>query len=1309
MYSKDLLISWLYENRQKTLPKDYVELAGWPMDTMATGVIARVCKRSKGMVLKKSPGVTDSILNRLTFCTKLTEFDLSGCTDVTDQGIEILRKNFCKLRSLSLQGLKQITINTVPDLIYSTTALHTLNLGYCDQMTDAVLHALATRTQPNGVPPIALTDLNFAGCTRLTDAGVGELVQNCTGLVSLSLRNCKNVTGMSFSVLQKVRLPSLTSLDLSGVVLHDLDLSWIAQGCSHLTFLTLDRVKDITDIGLTVLVDYLSELRVLNLNGCVNIGDLGIYRVLGYAKGLREIAEAKKKVSKTKSNQEEEDDHLENHWKSAIKQLGLDVHVDAASKPSPEKQSVESLALTLTDAQGGCLKLRELGLRKCSNITAKGLVALAATSDHIPLEAVHLQKRSGGATVHNRGALYLARSKSFARNIRKLSLIDQNGILEKSLCTLVRACKDLEFLDLSGCVHVSDAVLKALRLDAPKGGKKQIESEGVRSVRPLKSINLTRCKLVTDVGAKILASKSCGNISTIVVSSCVQITDGFLVALARGYSGPSLRAINLSAIPNISDVGLVALVRRCKTLSKLVLNNCVRVTDVTVNTLAKISWKCQASALFTGIEPRPLCCTTAMEAFDIDTQAAIKLQRRYRIRLLGKEKFRAKQLKRLQRLQHELNCTVTIQCWWRGVFARIVFKDIAALRERVRAQHRYERAIIRVQTTWRGRATRKRQAPRLWQLKRSRAATKIQSVLRGFLVRQNTKQIKRRMHNRQAINQSLKKMANRLLLSSFCTWRVTVAKKVMVRNLAYRAFCGKQRLRWNMWLTWIKLKKRYVKTMVRRLQRWWRGYLKKQANAAAAQLQNAWRSKAARQQLVAKRARRDAKEKKVKSFLNRIKMRVAYKCLHGFHANMLQARKVKRLAMRCMMSTTRVYFDDWKEKWVDIRERKMISSVVVQKRWRGNQGRKRARMFQKIKAANRLLRNEKLVRSCFRNRFMQREARRRIAHWWRRCLLRWRVPLFLAWWRNAGALFLQRMWRGSIGRGIASQRRRLYTKAALDVQRVYRGHCGRKLAAKARLVIHLHRAAILLQRHWRARLAKRFVSEEKARQIAASQMIERIYRGHIGRFLARKRRLQVQIRRTRHFSERVKSRIGINGNLSNIKAMRENFALDQKVEECQRFVKARSKKQLLLRERFQRAKSDCEQKVTLLMAQQKRSECITEGIFLDNCKRRELGLLATFLKDHCTKLEAGVEHLVRTLLEDVYLKSMIDQNEYDEMFKEYIVDPAAIQVKNMKLDHVALRNSNYAKDVLKRIEFEKALAKKTGVMPARALARQVQK
>ena len=41
----------------------------------------------------------------------------------------------------------------------------------------------------------------------------------------------------------------------------------------------------------------------------------------------------------------------------------------------------------------------------------------------------------------------------------------------------------------------------------------------------------------------------------------------------------------------------------------------------------------------------------------------------------------------------------------------------------------------------------------------------------------------------------------------------------------------------------------------------------------------------------------------------------------------------------------------------------MISSVVVQKRWRGNKGRQKARLHRKIKGADRLLRNDKVVRA----------------------------------------------------------------------------------------------------------------------------------------------------------------------------------------------------------------------------------------------------------------------------------------------------------------------------------------------------------
>ena len=114
-----------------------------------------------------------------------------------------------------------------------------------------------------------------------------------------------------------------------------------------------------------------------------------------------------------------------------------------------------------------------------------------------------------------------------------------------------------------------------------------------------------------------------------------------------------------------------------------------------------------------------------------------------------------------------------------------------------------------------------------------------------------------------------------------------------------------------------------------------------------------------------------------------------------------------------------------------------------------------------------------------------------------------------------------------------------------------------------KLTIHLHRAACVIQRHYRAKLARRYVSEERARQIAASQMIQRVYRGHGGRFLARKQRLKRQIQQSRHFSERFKSAVGMSGNLSNIKALEENFQIEQSIEEYNRFIKARLKKQTL--------------------------------------------------------------------------------------------------------------------------------------------------
>ena len=1337
VYTNDLLEGWLHSNRQRTLPKDKIDLKGWPMDRKSVASLSRICYKATELNLKDAPGVNDNIILRMTYVNRLRKLNLSGCKEITDEGVEIIRKNFGKLRELQFENVDQITINSIPLLISTTTSLEKLNLAKCYQMTDAVLHALAIRLQPVG-NRVDLTDLNMMSCTRLTDAGVGELLQKCTGLVTLNLRYCSNVGGMAFSPLQKTKLKSLTYLDVSGMEIHDLDLSWITGGCVNLKTLFLERIHTISDDGMSLISDSLQALESLSLNGCTKLGDRGLFHLIGYQKGLRELKRKNEPATSPSSSvkkkhgdpHHEEHQHLEAQWKQTLETLGL-------SSPKLKNTGAEDIdgnaddvaqGTELLDASGGCLSLKHLSLKKCSNISSNGLVGVGRTARHIKLESFHLQKLSGGATIHEKGVLQLIRSKQFLINIKKLSFIDQNCIYENVLCKVLSVLKNLEYLDLTGCVHVSDKVLfgliggingkkknpvpsskttknnnkekrklrkkkmkqknpaldevTPLKIGFENNNEEKNDTENSKIAfisRPLQYLNLTRCKQITDNGVQpLFKSNVLPNLKHLILSTCDKVTDKTLIALSRSKSAKTLTSINLVGNLNITENGLIALARRCDLLLTLNVNKCMRITNTMVDTLSRILWKSQISKTYLGIEPRPLPCVTALEMSDRDNEAAIVIQRRYRIRLLGKARFRRKQLERLRRMEYERDMYIRLQSWWRAVYAKILFQNTKELKKKVMEQRRLEKAATMVQTAWRGRMSRKATAPRLWQLKRSKSATKIEAHARGYLIRKKTYEMKKRMQDRSKVAKSLKKIKNRLLNSSFTSWATYVNRIVRVRALAYKAFCGKQRLRLNMWKLWLKLKKRFVKTMIRKIQRWWRRYLKKQADAAATSLQNMWRSKSARKQMAEKKRRHKEKERKVKGMLNRIKMRVVYKCLMAFHSNMLQARRVKRLAMRCMMSDTRVKFDIWKEKYLDIKERKMISSVVVQKRWRGNKGRQKARLHRKIKGADRLLRNDKVVRASFRKRFAKRQARRLIVHWWRRSLLRWRVPIFLMWWRHNSSSTIQRHWRGFVGRKIARKRFKNFSSAALNIQRVYRGHLGRKEAAKMRLTIHLHRAACVLQRHYRAKLARRYVSEERARQIAASQMIQRVYRGHGGRYLTRKQKLKRQIQLTRHFAERFKSAVGLTGNLSNIKALEENFDLEQRIEEYRRFTKARIKKQRFLLERFERAKRRCEEITTVDMGYQKRVECVTEGIFLDSVKRGELKHLNKFLTEHFEKLTVGLKSIESAILTVVKLKILFDDVEFHRLRNEHLPIPAAVQVKGMRLDHVGLRNSHLA-------------------------------
>jgi hypothetical protein len=82
-------------------------------------------------------------------------------------------------------------------------------------------------------------------------------------------------------------------------------------------------------------------------------------------------------------------------------------------------------------------------------------------------------------------------------------------------------------------------------------------------------VDLSGCQCITNAGIKALA-KSCANLRSVNVSSCFELTDGALRALATCHQ---LRAVNACGCERITDKGLCALAAgaRCVSAACLML------------------------------------------------------------------------------------------------------------------------------------------------------------------------------------------------------------------------------------------------------------------------------------------------------------------------------------------------------------------------------------------------------------------------------------------------------------------------------------------------------------------------------------------------------------------------------------------------------------------------------------------------------------------------------------------------------------------------------------------------------------------
>ena len=323
----------------------------------------------------------------------------------------------------------------------------------------------------NSATLVNLKECNLQWCGALTDTSLRALGQTCPRLQSLNLHSYAKFTSAGFYALteQCQDLRSLT-LDLLDFVNDDC-LRMLVQHCPRLQSIKLFSNKNITDTGLQHLTRL--PLQEFDIDMCARVSRVGVIALIRACPDLRYLAVREPRL--------------------------MDKNLVQMPAKCPELRSLILQGSYLTDvglqAIGArCPHLETLQIFNCQGIKHEGLIAIAQGCPQ--LKDVDL---TGARRLRDRGVCALAQLP-----LNSLYLHTCKKITDKSLRALGRAPagKHLKFLNLCGCVKITDAGVMALAPPVSNAGA-SIETGLPR----LESLNLVDCEQVTYAGAAAVAQR----------------------------------------------------------------------------------------------------------------------------------------------------------------------------------------------------------------------------------------------------------------------------------------------------------------------------------------------------------------------------------------------------------------------------------------------------------------------------------------------------------------------------------------------------------------------------------------------------------------------------------------------------------------------------------------------------------------------------------------------------------------------------------------------------------------------------------
>jgi hypothetical protein len=552
--------------------------------------------------------------------TKVHRLDLSGCSNLTDECIQMLFREHSPLRKnlswLSLQNVIKITDESIFALcgmiksqktcaptritwkkaFRGAVRLEHLDLSGCILLSDSSMGAIRNNlphlknlklggysrtssvgdamllrlvdnaeTRQSHSPSLRIKHLDLSGCVAITSSGISSVLLHLKNLDHLNLWNCMSLRSSSLESLSNGLGSCLALRELSLRGCHGIDDSVFEhisqlQELEKLDLRSCERITGRTQALLSHGNCRLSRLRHLNLKSCFGLTDL---------KGISSLFNL-------------ESLNISDCWQLQIGELkhlgklGNLIELDLSNcrnlcnesgTPIPSLENMKRLAtLKLANCErirGGALssvaKLANLAfvdLSRCSQLPASDLKYLWRVKSLVRLKASHCSW-SGSSALKYVGPV---------DSLEELNLSGCQNLVGTSFEPL-KHLKNLKRLVLDGCSNTPlfDRGLTAI----------------ASSLASLTHLSMQNCHTIGDGGVASLGQLQ--NLQMVNFSDCYGIIgDGF----KYWDQMHNLEVVVLQGCSSIQDKGVKWLIVNNRTIRELNLKQCRRITDKTLFCIA---------------------------------------------------------------------------------------------------------------------------------------------------------------------------------------------------------------------------------------------------------------------------------------------------------------------------------------------------------------------------------------------------------------------------------------------------------------------------------------------------------------------------------------------------------------------------------------------------------------------------------------------------------------------------------------------------------------------------------------------------